>query len=350
MDAIYGANNFKNEVVWKRTHAHGSANRWGDIHDTILFYSKTDKYTWNKVPQRYDDSYLQSKYRFQDQRGKYRLVVITGPNVTEGDSGQAWQGYDPTIAGRHWAIPTQSIKLLEDEGVSIPSSIHEQLDLLLEHGFIRFPTKRDGTKGTPEYKRYLDEGPPVQDIINDIPPINSQARERIGYPTQKPLALLERIVAASSNEGDVVLDPFCGCATACVAAEKLGRQWVGIDLSPKAAELVNVRLREYMGDLFHDRLVTARTDIPRRTDIDAPIHYRKNKHVLYGQQEGYCAGCKMFMEFRHFEVDHQIPESRGGTDHIDNLQLLCGFCNRTKGNRPQEYLIARLKELEYATT
>ncbi len=170
------------------------------------------------------------------------------------------------------------------------------------------------------------------------------AKERLGYPTQKPLALLERIISASSNPGDVALDPFCGCATACVAAEKLGRQWVGIDLSPKAADLVNIRLREFMGDLFHDRLVTARTDVPRRTDIDAPINYRQNKHVLYGQQEGYCAGCRAFMEFRHFEVDHVIPRSRGGTDHIDNLQLLCGHCNRIKGDRGQEYLMARLAE------
>ena len=167
-------------------------------------------------------------------------------------------------------------------------------------------------------------------------------KERIGYPTQKPLALLERIINASSNPGDVVLDPFCGCATACVAAEILGRQWLGIDLSPKATELVNVRLQGSMGGLFHNRLVTARTDIPRRTDIDAPINYRKNKHVLFGQQEGRCAGCRMDFPFKIFEVDHVIPQSRGGTDHLENLQLLCPHCNRIKGDRPQEYLLSQL--------
>jgi site-specific DNA-methyltransferase (adenine-specific) len=142
----------------------------------------------------------------------------------------------------------------------------------------------------------------------------------------------------------MVLDPFCGCATACVAAENLGRQWVGIDLSPKAVELVNLRLQQTMGSLFHNRLVTARTDIPRRTDIEAPLPYRQNKHVLFGQQEGRCNGCKTEFPFRQFDVDHVILRARGGTDHIDNLQLLCAHCNRTKGDRPQEFLVARLRE------
>ena len=202
----------------------------------------------------------------------------------------------------------------------------------------------------PRYKRYLDEMPgvPLQDIWTDIPPIASQAKERIGYPTQKPIALLERIISASSNPGDVVLDPFCGCATACVAAEQLGRRWIGIDISPKAVELVNMRLRQSMGNLFHNRLVTARADIPRRTDIDAPRPYRQNRHILFGQQEGRCRGCRSAFEFRHMEVDHIIPQSSGGADHIENLQLLCGHCNRVKGHRSQEYLLARLREMGIA--
>ena len=188
------------------------------------------------------------------------------------------------------------------------------------------------------------------DVITYIQPMRGTFREswRIGYPTQKPIELLENIISSSSNEEDVVLDPFCGCATACVAAENLGRKWIGIDISPKAVELVNMRLQQTMGDLFHNRLVTARTDIPRRTDIDAPIPYRQNKHVLFGMQEGRCNGCGSAFEFRHLEVDHVIPQAGGGTDHIDNLQLLCGHCNRTKGDRSQEYLMARLKELGIA--
>ena len=164
----------------------------------------------------------------------------------------------------------------------------------------------------------------------DIPPINSQARERIGYPTQKPLALLERIIKASSNEGDMVLDPFCGCATACVAAENLGRQWVGIDLSEKAVELVNMRLQQSMGGLFHHGYVTARTDIPRRTDIESPIPYRQNKHVLFGQQEGDCGGCKEMFPFRNFTIDHLVPQSRGGTTTWTTCNCSVGLATRSR--------------------
>jgi site-specific DNA-methyltransferase (adenine-specific) len=194
-------------------------------------------------------------------------------------------------------------------------------------------------------KRRLGRGYGITDVWTDINSLQTPAyskKESTGYPTQKPLALLERIIQASSNEGDWILDPFCGCATACVAAEALGRKWVGIDISPKAAELVNTRLQQSMGTLFHHRLVTARTDIPRRTDIAAPKNYRQNKHILFGQQEGVCNGCKMDFPFKIFEVDHIIPQARGGADHLENLQLLCPHCNRVKGDRSQEYLISQL--------
>ena len=197
-------------------------------------------------------------------------------------------------------------------------------------------------------------GVPENDVWR-IPFVAPSSKERVGYPTQKPLKLLERIISASSNPGDVVLDPFAGCATACVAAEKLGRRWVGIDLSPVAYRLVQERLAHdvQVGSTESPRLtgwnVTHRIDIPRRTDIDAPIHYRRNKHVLFGKQEGRCGGCRMDFPFKIFEVDHMIPRSKGGTDHLDNLQLLCSHCNRMKGNREQSYLMAQLKEMPYAT-
>ena len=177
-----------------------------------------------------------------------------------------------------------------------------------------------------------------------IQPIMPSSKERIGYPTQKPLALLNRIIRASSNEGDMVLDPFCGCATACVAAENLGRQWAGIDISPKAGELVMQRLAA--GDSAVRRNdITLRTDIPRRDDLGhiPPYHSSENRTTLYGQQAGYCAGCGTHFELRHLEVDHIIARAKGGTDHLSNLQLLCGNCNRIKGDRGMEYLRTKLQ-------
>ena len=200
--------------------------------------------------------------------------------------------------------------------------------------------------GVPAMKLYLadSKGRAADDMVRDIPPVNPNAQERAFFPTQKPLALLERIILASSNPGDWVLDPFAGCATACVAADRLGRKWVGIDISPKAVELVNMRLQQAMGSLFHHGYVAARTDIPKRTDIETLRPYRDWKHNLYGQQEGLCAGCKVWLPFRNFTIDHLVPQSRGGTDHPDNLQMLCGACNSLKGDREQSYLVARLKE------
>ena len=189
------------------------------------------------------------------------------------------------------------------------------------------------------------------------PLMPSDKKERTGYPTQKPLILLDRIIKASSNKGDMVLDPFCGCATACVAAERLGRQWIGIDISPSAETITKYRLLEEVQplqpEIWHDvdANVIVTNNPPIRTDVTDPKpqqprlpNYRVHKNDLYGIQEGYCNGCRRHFEIRNLTVDHIRPQVDGGTDHIKNLQLLCAACNSTKGTGTQEELISRLKE------
>ena len=173
------------------------------------------------------------------------------------------------------------------------------------------------------------KGLPQRDVW-EISIIAGSAKERLGYPTQKPLALLDRIIKASSNPGDMVLDPFCGCATALVAADRLGREWAGIDLSPLAVKLVDDRIAADRG-LWGG--ATALTEPPKRTDVEDLPNYRTHRHRLYGEQEGVCAGCDTHFPFRVMDVDHMLPQSRGGTDHPGNLQLLCSGCNRSKGNK-----------------
>ena len=165
--------------------------------------------------------------------------------------------------------------------------------------------------------------------------------ERVGYPTQKPLALLHRIIKASSNQGDTVLDPFCGCATACVAAQDTGRNWVGIDISKKAYQLILYRFEKELGLLSPK--IHHRTDIPQR----AGVKTRDIKNILYGEQGGYCKGCKHHFRPQNLTVDHVVPLATGGIDADENLQLLCGHCNSIKGNRPMKYLIAELNNRGY---
>ena len=340
MDAVFGRGAFKSEIIWKRTSSHSGAKRWGPIHDTLLFYAPGERYVWNEVHQPYEQNYLDDFYRHEDRRGRYRLIDLTGPGTTAGESGMPWRGIDPTEAGRHWALPKASLAAAYPDRDLSELSAQARLDLLDKAGLVHWP--KSGRR-IPQAKRYVDEAPGVllQDICADIKPIGSQAKERTGYPTQKPLALLERIIKASSNEGDMVFDPFCGCATTLVAADRLQRGWAGIDVSEKAVELVMDRIKGDQG-LFED--IVARVDIPRRSDLGKLPKYNcaENKRVLYGEQEGYCNGCRKHFEARHLEVDHMVAKVDGGTDHLDNLQLLCGNCNRVKGKRGQEYLVKRL--------
>ena len=172
-------------------------------------------------------------------------------------------------------------------------------------------------------------------------PVISQGKERTGYPTQKPTALLERIIKASSNEGDVVLDPFCGCATTAIAAEKLGRQWVGIDLSPLAYQLVKQRLGSQL-DLPDLEPVERTGKHLERTDFGKLPPYKSHKPALYGEQAGDCNGCGVHFPLVNFDVDHIVPRSKGGSDHKSNLQLLCGNCNSRKGAGSMSDLMVKL--------
>ena len=337
MDGIFGARRFCNAITWRRAVSHNDPGRFGRISDYLLFYARGDNWTWNDVREPLDGAKLKESYPQEDKEGRrYRSDNLTGPmhGSRKGESAQEWHGYDVASRNRIWSPPKTGgyadyIEKRWIPGYKSIASVHARLDALDAAGLIIHPT----TGFWPGLKRYAvaDKGKPLQDIIYSPTGFtNYSGKERLGYPTQKPLALLERIVKASSNPGDLILDPFCGCATTLVAADRLGRQWVGIDLSPLAIKLVNDRITEER-DLFGGAI--ALDAPPIRTDIGEMPNYRTHRHRLYGEQEGICAGCGTHFPFRVMDVDHILPRSRGGTDHIDNLQLLCSGCNRSKGSK-----------------
>ena len=341
MDVVFGASSFWADITWKRTSAHND-RLFGSESDTILMYGGA-KQNPDAVRIALDEKNVSSKYRYHDERGRYRTGDLTGPGVSGGESGEPWRGYDPSRIGRCWSVPKTGKYARYLNDVLLPGylsieGIHARLDALDDADMIHYSSKG----GMPALKRYLppDAGQLPGDIWTDINVVNARASERVNYPTQKPLALLERIIKASSDEGDMVLDPFCGCATALVAAEKLGRKWVGIDISPKAEALIRLRMRKDLG-LFSFKAIY-RDDILSRTDVGKLPSYKTHKHHLYGVQGGDCAGCRHHFRFENLTVDHIVPRSKGGTDHLDNLQLLCGHCNSVKGTRSQEELIAAL--------
>ena len=289
MDSICGMNNFQNEIAWCYNVGGKSGKRWARKHDVILFYSRS------------------AKYHFEG-----KSVGISRDTGTKSFGGKI--GKDEN--GRHY----------QDKIVKKTGKV---------------------------YRYYLNEPKIPEDWWVGINSLHSGADERTGYPTQKPLALLERIIKASSNEGDMVLDPFCGCATTCIAAEKLNRQWIGIDIEQKARDLVIERLEK---EVYNDSLlkgaklptVTHRKNPPKRNDADAPKRSPNIKQVLYKEQQGRCAApCQdgkvgRALDIDIFEVDHINPRSKGGADIDPNLQLLCPPCNRKKGNKTMTHLMQLL--------
>jgi len=244
LDEVFAAENFRSEIIWKRTHAHSGGNRYGPIHDVILFYAKSSAHIC--VPERvpYSPDYVQQFFKWQEDDGRrYRATILTGSGTRKGDSGKPWRDIDPNKSGRHWAVPGYLRPLLGDPA---PATVQGALDRLDEMGRILWPKKKNGT---PSLKQYLDDmdGVEAQDIWTDIPPLSPQATERAGYPTQKPNALLERIIKASSKESDLILDCVCGSGTAVTAAEKLNRRWIAADLGRFAVHTTRKRLLSFPG-------------------------------------------------------------------------------------------------------
>jgi DNA modification methylase len=244
LDQIFGPENFRNEIVWRRTHAHIGSRRYGPIHDSLLFYSKTSKYCWNTLHTEYNPTYLENHFTHEDERGKYQLITCTAPGDRQGTRAHyEWAGKLPP-PGRHWAWQREQMEKFDREG---------RLALSIN--------------GIPRLKRYINDGKgvPLQDVWLDIHRLDAHSDERTGYETQKPLKLLERIVAASSNLGDLVVDPFCGSGSFLVAAEQLGRRWAGIDSSLLACSLALGRVRRHVGTKkiellgFPDTATRART-------------------------------------------------------------------------------------------
>lgn len=285
LDLVFGKQNFRNEIVWGYTGPSNAHKQFPRKHDTVFFYAKSDDALF------YRDAV----------RVPYSEETLARRGRVEGESSYI----SPSVE---------------------TSDRRDQAQVETKFGYGKVP----------------------ESWWSDIASLTNQ-RERTGYPTQKPLALLDRIIKASSNEGDLVLDPFCGCATTCVAAQNLHRKWIGIDISPVAGDLIADRLgEEEEGNgtqklLFTDFEIIKRP--PVRTDLEKLTwpKDRIRKH-FYGEQAGKCNGCGTHFEMQHFHIDHIYPESKGGAWQLDNLQLLCGNCNSVKGDRPMEYLMKRIKQ------
>lgn len=235
LDQVFGADSFQSEIIWKRTTAKGLAfTGFPNNHDTVFYYAKSNEFTFNRPYQKYDpgnlDEKTAKKYCHRDPDGRiYRLDNLINPNPDRPNLTYEFLGVT-----RVWRWTKERMQEAYERGIVVQTK----------------------SGAVPQLKRYLNEqeGRPIDTVWTDIPPINSQAQERLGYPTQKPLALLERIIKASSNENDIVLDAFCGCGTALVAAENLGRQWIGIDVSPTACRVMAKRLRDVCGVKENEKL------------------------------------------------------------------------------------------------
>jgi site-specific DNA-methyltransferase (adenine-specific) len=316
-DSIFDVRNFQNEITWKRTFTHGDSRTWSRAADKLLFYTKTDAFLWNIPYERHSEGYLQSHYSQVDKNGRrYQLTSILSPSPRP-NMMYEWKGFPSPPMG--WRFSKETMAELDSKEL------------------ISYPRRKDGSldfEKRPRFKRFLDEqkGTVVTTIWTDIPPINSQAQERLGYPTQKPLALLERIIAASSNEGDVVLDPFCGCGTTVHAAQKLKRQWIGIDITHLAIALIERRMNEaFPGVLYEVHGVPKDADAARDLAGRDPHEFQKwivatvGGQPYKGGKKGMDRGVDGYLHFRDADNKPQlavVSVKGGGTNsaHIRDLK------------------------------
>jgi site-specific DNA-methyltransferase (adenine-specific) len=320
LDQIFGIQNFRNEISWKRTSAHSDPKRYGANVDTLLFYTKSINWTWNELFREHDAEYLK-RFKHRDLDGRlWNDYDLSAKGLSGGGYTYKYKGITSL-----WRVPLDTMKRLDTEG-----RLHFT------------------NKGGIRIKRYLDnnKGVGLQSLWDDIPPVNSQAKERLGYPTQKPIALLERIIQASSNEGDVVMDPFCGCGTAIAAAEKLGRKWIGIDVTHLAISLIKKRI----GDHFPDAKFVVVGE-PRSLD-DAQALFKQSAFQfeswavsLIGGQPfkstgGGDTGIDGFLYFQDFEGNYHriIIEVKGGGYQPKDVRSLAHVLQREES--PMGILIA----------
>ena len=269
MDTIFGADNFRSEIIWRRTGSNSAAKRFGPIHQTIFYYVKSKLAPYYPVPIAYTQDYISNFFTEQDERGKYQSVALTGSGIRTGDSGLPWRNYNPGSVNRHWQPASYIYKKYKTitGGNLAKYPLIQRLDQLDNVGLIHWG--KNGNETVPRYKYYLEDAPgvlcqdiwayqpgtegcvyglPGQGIDQDVKWLSTKDKERLGYPTQKPEGLLDRIIKSSSKENDIILDPFCGCGTTIASAQKLKRKWLGIDVTWLAIDKVEKRLKESYGD------------------------------------------------------------------------------------------------------
>lgn len=340
LDALMGADKFRNEIIWKRTGSHNSAKRFGPVHDVILYYVKSDRAVWNKQRQPYDESYKLKFGKIDAARSEgFQDVALTGPGTRQGPSGKAWRGFDPTSQGRHWQPASYLYEKYEEKtGKSLADiPFEERLDELDRIGFIYWPRNN----GFPRYKQFLSDSPgmAIPDVWTDLDAINSQAQERLHYPTQKPIALLDRILSAASNPNDIVLDPFCGCGTTIHSAQKLGRQWVGIDVTHLAVALIERRLKEAFPGIVYE-VHGVPVDHAGARDLAERDKYEFQKWIAAmvgaqpykGGKKGMDRGIDGYLHFRDADKKPQIAivSVKGGSIKSGDVRDLKGTMEREK--------------------